>query len=58
MEVERSEHSKDVKCLCIKDKTCELDVMQEKRRRLTSMIYLKSGKDKSFPQEETQQTGV
>lgn len=58
MEVERNEHIKDIKCLWIKDKTCELDVMQEKRSRLTSMFNLKSGNDKSFPQEETQQRGV
>lgn len=58
MKVESSEHIKDIKCLYIKDKTCELDVMQEKRSRLTSMFYLKSGKDKPFPQEETQQRRV
>lgn len=58
MEMERSEHIKDIKCRYVKDKTCELDMMQEKRSRLTSMFYLKSGKDKSFPQEEIQQRRV
>lgn len=63
VKVESSEHIKDIKCLYIKDKTCELDVMQEKRSRLTSMFYLSQEKTshslrKKLSKEEFRKKGA